>query len=175
MSQEAQVNPAMAVPAGETAPGTAPAPLQSTPHLPVPSGAPQRPEGEHTIVLTHASPASERTVTIIAPGMGLDNYSVFTIDTRDFEEGGILEIDIQIARTSGTDGSFDLFPSNVRIPTRGRPVGTLTGRYDIRRGSATKIEYRFSPGQVFAFGLEGNWFSPQGAAGEVRFRARVRR
>jgi hypothetical protein len=172
--QNAQVNSATAVPTGETGTAISSAPLQTTLEPPPPAAL-QRPVDEHTIVLTRASTGAERTATIIAPGMGLDRYNVFTIDTRDFAEGGTLEIDIQIARNSGTDGSFDLFPANVRLPTRGRPVGTLTGRYDIRHGSATRIEYRFATGQVFSFGLEGNWFSHPGATGDVRFRVQVRK
>jgi len=136
--------------------------------------APAPPVDEPTIVLTRAVPSALRNTIITAPGMGLMGYTVFTIDTRDFSQGGVLDIDIQIDRKSGTDGSFDLFAANTPIPTRGRPSGTLAGQYDIRRGTSTRIEYRFAPGQVFQFGLEGNWFSPRGATGAVRFRATVR-
>jgi len=130
---------------------------------------------EQTVKLTPGSPVGERDTTIVAPGTGAQNFSIYYIDTLDFIGGGILEIEIQIARDSATDGSFDLFPSNVRIPTRGNPTGTLVGRYDVRRGTTTRLEYRFSSGQLFALGLEGNWFSPKGAMGRVHFRASVRR
>lgn len=128
----------------------------------------------HTITLTHSAPFADRQAIIRAPGRGLMDYNVFTIDTRDFTEGGVLDIEIQIAPGSGTDGSFDLFPLNVPVPVQGRPVGTLAGRYDVRRGTTTHLDYRFRFGQIFNFGLEGNWFSAQGATGMVRFRASVR-
>jgi Caspase domain len=130
---------------------------------------------ERTLRLTPTAPSAEQSATIIAPLKGTQNYSVFYIDTRDFPQGGILDIEIQIPANSATDGSFDLFPANVPIPTRDRPTGTLTGRYDVRKGTTTHLEYRFKSGQVFAFGLEGNWFSPRGAQGLVRFRATIRR
>jgi WD40 repeat protein len=125
------------------------------------------------IVLTHAQPMVQRVAPITAPGMRQMAYNVFTIDTRDFVEGGVLDIELQVAGNSQTDGSFDLFPGNA--PTQGRPARTLVGRYDVRRGTSTRMEYRFAPGQVFAFGLEGNWFSPRGATGTVRFRVSVHR
>ena len=126
-----------------------------------------------TVELTPVVPVAERTAAITAPGTGLQDYTIFYLDTRAFTHGGLLSLDIQVSPHSATDGSFDLFPLNVPIPTRGRPEGALTGRYDVRRGSFTRIDYRFSSGQVFAFGLEGNWASPRGATGLVRFRAAV--
>jgi flagellar basal body L-ring protein FlgH len=134
--------------------------------------APMR-TGDHNLRLTPATPSAERTATIVAPGSGAQSYNVFYLDTRAFAQGGVLDIDIQIAPNSATDGSFDLFPAGVPIPTRGRPDGTLTGRYDIRRGTSTRLEYRFELGQVFVFGLEGNWGAPRGATGLVQFRATV--
>ena len=128
---------------------------------------------DHTLRLTPATPSGERRATIVAPGSGLHDYNIIYIDTRDFTAGGILDIDIQISPDSATDASFDLFPQNGPFPTPGHPGGTLAGRYDIRRGNSTRLEYRFQPGQVFAFGLEGNWGSPRGATGIVQFRATV--
>ena len=139
-----------------------------------PSPTPPAPQPETFVVkLTPIAPSSERVATIVAPDRGLQNYTVFSIDTRDFSQGGVLVIDIHISSDSATDGSFDLFPANVPIPTQGGPIGTLTGRYDVRRGSSTRIEYHFERGQVFAFGLEGNWGSQSGATGLVQFRASV--
>lgn len=130
---------------------------------------------EHTVKLTPASPLGERDVVIVAPPNGFQNFNIYYIDVRDFTSGGMLNIDIQIARTSATDGSFDLFPSNIPIPTRGDPTGTLVGSYNVRKGKSTRLEHRFTSGQVFVLGLEGNWFSPKGATGQVHFRASVRR
>jgi flagellar basal body L-ring protein FlgH len=128
---------------------------------------------DRNLQLTPTTASAERTTVIVAPGSGRQSYNIFYIDTRAFADGGVLDIDIQIAPDSGTDGSFDLFPGNVRIPAQGRPDGTLAGRYDVRRGTSTRLEYRFAQGQVFAFNLTGNWGSAQGAKGRVQFRANV--
>lgn len=132
-----------------------------------------RPVSLNVVSLTPMTPFGDRIATIVAPAIGYQNYNVFYLDTRSFPRGGVLDIDIAVSRESATDGSFDLFPSNVLIPRRGRPIGTVAGRYDVRRGTSTRIEYRFRVGQVFAFGLEGNWGSPQGAIGSATFRASV--
>jgi len=146
--------------------------LALTPPNSPPSTA-MTPEPGTSVKLTPLTPFAERAATIVAPARGLQNYNVVPIDTTDFAHGGVLVIDIQISPDSATDGSFDLFPADVSIPTRGLPLGTLKGKYDVPRGSSTQIKYRFKSGQVFAFGLEGNWFSPAGATGTVRFRATV--
>ena len=132
-----------------------------------------RPASPNIISLTPGMPFADRVATIVAPARGFQNYNVFYIDTRSFPRGGVLEIDIAVSPQSVTDGSFDLFPSNVPIAFQGRPANSLAGRYDVRKGTATRIEYRFGVGQVFAFGAEGNWGSRAGSAGTVRFRAGV--
>ena len=69
----------------------------------------------------------------------------------------------------------DRFHENAVIPTEGDPTESLAGRYDIQKGTTTNIEYRFQKGEIFAFGLEGNWFSPKGATGTVEFKASVKK
>jgi hypothetical protein len=125
--------------------------------------------------LTPASPAGVGDATIVAPGKGLQRYTLYSIDTRSFAAGGVLDVDIQIASNSATDGSFDLFPANTHVPTEGKPVSALTSRHDMRKGTSTRLQYRFSTGQLFVLGLDGNWFSPKGATGTVHFRASVER
>jgi hypothetical protein len=127
---------------------------------------------EHVLRLTRVKSSEARTATITAPGNRQHSFNVFSIDTRDFDRGGTLVIDIDIPRSSATDGSFDLFPGNIPVPPQA-PTPPLTGSYDVHRGSSTHLKYRFERGQVFALGLEGNWFSPKGATGQVQFRAHV--
>jgi hypothetical protein len=148
-------------------------PGQSAPENSPPTAS--TPGDEHTLKLTPATPLAERAATIVAPPNGFQKFNVYYIDTTAFPNGGTLDIQIDIAADSRTDGSFNLFPPNFPIPTRGRPDGALEGRYDVRRGTSTRFVYRFRSGQVFALGLEGNWFSPSGATGSVTFRASVRR
>ncbi len=136
--------------------------------------APSAPTGaDSTLRLTRTNASAERTATITAPGNRMHNFNVFYIDTRDFDKGGTLVIDIDIPRSSATDGSFDLFTGDVSIPAQGPPTRPLTGRYDVRKGSSTHLDYHFGHGQVFALGLEGNWFSQKGSTGLVKFRVSV--
>jgi hypothetical protein len=128
---------------------------------------------EHTLQLTPDSPAADRAAIIVAPGNGIQKFNVYYIDTQAFANGGTLDIEIRISPDSRTDGSFNLFPSNVPLPTRGQPMGALAARYDVHRGTTTHLRYRFRSGQVFVLGLEGNWFSPRGATGSVTFRVSV--
>lgn len=125
------------------------------------------------VVLTPARPRFEGTAEIIAPGTGLQGYTVVHIDTEAFTHGGTLLIAIEISPGSETDGSFNLFPAEVPIPRQGRPDGAVAGRYDIQRGTRTRLEHRFDAGASFNFGASGNWFSHKGNRGEVRFTAWV--
>jgi hypothetical protein len=149
------------------------APIGSPPPLPDRTAPPMsRNSDERILRLTRANSSEVRTATITAPGSRQHSFNVFSIDTRDFDRGGTLVIDIDIPRSSATDGSFDLFPGGVPVPPQAQ-TRPLAGSYDIRRGSSAHLKYRFNRGQVFALGLEGNWFSPKGATGQVQFRAHV--
>lgn len=124
--------------------------------------------------LTPGARSTERTATIVAPGSGFQSFNLFYIDTLEFSEGGTLDINIEISSNSATDGSFDLFPANVIIPAKGAPVGAVAGSHDVQKGKSTRMSYRFNQGQVLVLGLGGNWMSPKGARGTVKFRASVR-
>jgi hypothetical protein len=126
-----------------------------------------------TLKLTPTTPVGDGSATIVAPGKGLQHYTLYYLDTRAFAAGGVLNVEFQIAANSATDGSFDLFPLNARIPTTGKPGGALASRHDVRKGTSTRLEYRFNTGQVFVLGLDGNWFSQKGATGTVRFRVSI--
>ena len=125
------------------------------------------------IRLTPTNSSATRQADIFAPGAGVQNYNIFTIDTRAFPNGAVLSVDISVSGDSRTGGSFDLFPANFPIPKLGRPVGTLVGKYDVPPGTSTRLQYRFASGQIFALGLEGNWASPKGYPGMVEFRVTV--
>jgi hypothetical protein len=143
--------------------------LLSGPSASVGSTSPDR----RTLNLTRANSSEARAATITAPGRGSHNFNLFSIDAREFDKGGTLIIDIDIPRGSATDGSFALFSGDAPVEPQSstRP---LTGSYDVRRGSSTRLKYQFSRGQRFILGMEGNWFSPKGATGTVQFRAYVK-
>lgn len=147
--------------------------LAAVPSLDPGGQAVARPPEDHLLRLHMSEPIAERRATIVAPGRGQHNYNLYAIDTRDWPHG-VLRIDIDISPQSATDGSFDLFPADQPLLAPGHPAGrSLVGRYDIRRGSSTHMEYSFQRGQILLLGLEGNWFSPRGAAGLVTFSASV--
>ena len=129
---------------------------------------------DHVIKLAPSAHVEERDATIAAPGDGIHSYNIYFIDTREFTKGGTLVIEIQTGRNNATAGSFDLFPSDIPIPTKGTPKGSLAGIYNMPKGLADRIVYRFRRGQIFAFGLEGAWGPPKGAPGQVHFRVTVR-
>jgi hypothetical protein len=110
---------------------------------------------------------------IAGPGYGHSNMQVVYIDTTAFSSGGMLDIEIHVAPDSKTDGSFGLLPTEVPVLIHGPNRTELARSVDIRKGTSTRLQYRFQVGQVYAFTADGNWFSPQGATGFVTFRASV--
>jgi membrane-associated protease RseP (regulator of RpoE activity) len=91
------------------------------------------------IRLTPTNPSATRQADIFAPGAGVQNYNIFTIDTSAFPNGAVLSVDISVSGDSRTGGSFDLFPANFPIPKLGRPVGTLVGKYDVPPGNIDSV------------------------------------
>jgi WD40 repeat protein/uncharacterized caspase-like protein len=150
------------------------APSTSGHAVPVPSGAAAAPPpGARNAVLTRKAPSIDGYAQITAPGRGAHAYNVLYIDTRDFRQGGELDVMIQVDKDSRTSGSFALFAGDTRFAPAGASAPPLAGRYDVAPGALIHLNYRFSAGQVFAFGAEGNWFSPKGATGRSIFRVSV--
>jgi hypothetical protein len=161
-------------PSSHTAEPTRKSPPTSGHAVPVPSGAGgDPPAGSRTIVLTRKAPSIDGHAQITAPGRGAHAYNVLYIDTREFTQGGELDVIIQVDKDSRTSGSFDLFAGDTRFTAAGASAPPLAGRYDVAPGALIHLNYRFSPGRVFAFGAEGNWFSPKGATGNSIFRVSV--
>jgi hypothetical protein len=120
--------------------------------------------------------AQQRTIkgngTLTAPGHYNQSFKTHQIDASGFTKGGTISISISVGKGESS-ASFDLFPSNVAIPTKGPPAGTLAGSYDIGPGGQTTLTYRFSKGQVFRLGATGNWFSKKGATNTYSFTATI--
>ena len=140
----------------------------------VPSGAGGDPPARaRNVALTRKAPSIDGHAVITAPGKGTHAYNVLYFDTREFTKGGELDVMIQVDKSSRTSGSFDLFAGDTRFSTAGASAPPLAGRYDVAPGALIHLNYRFNAGQVFAFGAEGNWFSPKGATGDSTFRVSV--
>jgi hypothetical protein len=140
---------------------------------PIATTADDLPPGAPFVTLTKTSPTMDGRGLITAPGQGAHNYNVFYVDTRAFAQGGELDVMIELDKSSTVSGSFDLFPKSTRFTQTGASAQPLTGKYDVAPGSVVHLLYRFDAGQIFAFGAEGNWFSPKGTTGNIIFRASV--
>ena len=122
---------------------------------------PDAPLSELSLVLDRAQPSQEILDAFRAPGDGYQDYTVVSIDTTAFEDGGTLIIDAQIG-SAETAGSFDLFDSDAELPTEGYPTDALTSAWGIRPSAAGKIRHRFARGKVFKFGATGDWDCEKG-------------
>ena len=123
---------------------------------------PDAPFSELSLVLDRAQPSQEILDAFRAPGDGYQDYTVVSIDTTAFEDGGTLIIDAQIG-SAETAGSFDLFDGDAELPTEGYPTDALTSAWGIRPGTAGKIIHRFARGKVFKFGATGDWYGEKGS------------
>jgi hypothetical protein len=127
-----------------------------------------------TMVLTPARPSASSTMEITAPGSGNHGYTLHHIDVTAFVNGGTLEIEVTVPPESATDASFDVFQPGTTPPAEGYSISTLAKAYDLGKGNSAKLTYTFARGEVFPFGGEGNWFSPQGNQGTARYTVTVR-
>ena len=113
------------------------------------------------IVLDKEQPKQKVLDTFRAPGHGNQNYTVVNIDTLAFDNGGILSIRIQVGNAKAR-GSFDLFDSDTKLPTKGTPKETLSSAWGIEPGNKGQLTHRFEKGKVFKLGATGDWYSKKG-------------
>jgi len=99
--------------------------------------------------------------TLVAPGRGKHSYRVIMLDASRFVNGGTIHITITLG-DGESEASFDLYPQGLPLPSEGLPK-SLANAVNIRSGSGTKINYRFTHGTVFQFGAEGSWNAKAGA------------
>ena len=95
-----------------------------------------------------------------APGKGYQDYTVVSVDTTAFEDGGVLIVDIRVGDAKAS-ASFDLFDSDTELPTEGIPEA-LVSAWGIKPGNSGIIRHRFERGAVFKLGATGDWFSKKG-------------
>ena len=113
------------------------------------------------LIFDKIQPSQEILDAFRAPGEGYQDYTVVSIDTTAFEDGGTLLIDIHVGNAD-TAGSFDLFDGDAELPTEGYPTDALTSAWGIRPSTAGKIKHRFARGTVFKFGATGDWYGEKG-------------
>lgn len=105
--------------------------------------------------------------TLVAPGRGKHSYHVITLDASRFVNGGTIHITVTVGNGE-SEGSFDLYPESLALPTEGMP-NSLANAVNIHSASGAKINYRFAHGAVFQFGAEGSWNSKAGATNTYSF------
>ncbi len=132
------------------------------------------------VILTAQQPSQEvvDTFRMVTPG----EYTVFALDATAFEEGGTLNIDIQIGRDTA-DGMFYLFHDDSKSPKRKKVLDR--GKSDVAvsdalakvlclyAGETKQIRHPFDHGQRFklcAIGDEDGWC---GEGGVNAFHAKI--
>jgi len=114
-------------------------------------------------VLSPSMPtATAPKAKIVAPGSGNHSWDTkYDVDLTAFLGAGTLTISGVLGAT-GTDGSFDLFPSCQALPVTGSNTGVLASADNTPAGATWTVTYSFDRGAVYHFGAEGNWDSTQG-------------
>ena len=111
--------------------------------------------GLGNITLTREHPSHAVLDTFRTPICGHQDYTVVTIDTTAFENGGTLTIDLEIGR-GNSDGTFYLVNSDTEFPTtEGIPKKDLLAWAWSESGETGQITHRFDRGQRFKLGAIG--------------------
>ena len=121
----------------------------------------QAPLSEVSVTLNDEKCEQEVMLNFRAPGKGYQDYTIVNIDTTAYEDGGTLNIKLQVGNADAS-GSFDLFDSDTELPTEGIPDEALVSAWVIKPGKSGKMSYRFEQGTVFKLGATGDWSSKKG-------------
>ena len=111
--------------------------------------------GLGNIILNSDEPSQDVFDVFRSPTVGYKDYTVVVIDTRAFEKGGTLTIDIETGRADA-EGNFYLVDGDDDLPTTERVtkymVLALTWLEPDETGQLT---HRFDRGQFFKLGATG--------------------
>ena len=127
--------------------------------------------GLGNLILSSEHPSQEVLDTIRTPTCGHQDYTIVVIDTRAFERGGTLTIDIEVGR-GDSSGTFYLFNSD-----REHPAADRICKDDILAWAwgepdhTAQIKHRFNRGQFFKLGTIGYSFEEEESINA--FRARI--
>ena len=125
-----------------------------------------------TVVLDRIQPSVEILDTFRYATTPQD-ATVIRIDATAFENGGTLNIAIQVGRAALV-GSFDVFPGDSALPTEETPQDALAQAWGIQPGETGTITYRFNKGQVFQLRATGGWVNQKGGINAFQARISVR-
>ena len=111
--------------------------------------------GLGNIILNSEVSSQEVMDVFRTPTVGYKDYTVVVIDTRAFEKGGTLTIDIETGRADA-EGNFYLVDGDDNLPTTERVTKymVLAMRW-LEPDETGKLTYRFDRGQFFKLGATG--------------------
>ncbi len=128
--------------------------------------------GLGNIILYSEVSAQEVMDVFRSPVVGFADYTVVVIDTRAFENGGTLTIDIETGRADA-DGYFYLVDGDDDLPTTERVTKDMVlARTWLEPNETGQLTYHFEQGQFFKLGATGcNYRSEKGNTNA--FKARI--
>ncbi|MDE0397113.1 MAG: hypothetical protein OXL96_04840 [Candidatus Poribacteria bacterium] len=111
--------------------------------------------GLGNIILNSEEPSQNVLDFFQTPTVGFQDYTVVVIDTRAFENGGTLTVDIETGRADA-EGLFYLVDGNDDLPTTERVTKHMVLAMKWLEPDETgQLTYRFDQGQFFKLGATG--------------------
>ena len=111
--------------------------------------------GLGNITLNSEEPSQEVLEVFRTPVVGYQDYTIVVIDTRAFEKGGTLTVDIETGRADA-EGFFYLFDGNSELPMDERvPKDKRLASAWIEPDETGQLTHRFDRGAFFRLGATG--------------------
>ena len=111
--------------------------------------------GLGNITLNSEEPSQDVFDVFRTPVVGFQDYTVVVIDTRAFENGGTLTIDIETGRADA-EGCFYLVDGDNDLPTTERVTKYMVlAQKWLEPDETGKLTHRFDRGQFFKLGATG--------------------
>ena len=111
--------------------------------------------GLGNITLNSEEPSQEVLEVFRTPVVGFQDYTVVVIDTRAFENGGTLTVDIETGRADA-EGHFYLFDGDSELPMDERvPKDKRLASAWIEPDETGQLAHRFDRGAFFRLGATG--------------------
>ena len=111
--------------------------------------------GLGNIRLSSEAPSQDVLDVFRTPTVGYQDYTVVVIDTRAFEKGGTLTIDIETGRADA-EGFFYLFDGDSELPMDERvPKDKRLASTWIEPDETKQLTHRFDRGAFFRLGATG--------------------
>ena len=111
--------------------------------------------GLGNITLNSEEPSQEVLDVFRTPTVGFQDYTVVVIDTRAFEKGGTLTVDIETGRADA-EGFFYLFDGDSELPMDERvPKDKRLASAWLEPDETKQLTHRFDRGTFFRLGATG--------------------